>query len=159
MMMKKISIVAFAASVLASCGVKNPNLVGVTKPVEQPSPVVSTSTSKSLFFPFVSSDNAFTQDQALTNETSVYVQVARQGTSIKNLNKQDFVLTENGKPVKNFSFSIQDTKAEQVVDIAFVVDVTGSMTPFIESAKVRLTEFIKSTRKKGYHTRMCFSHF
>lgn len=156
----KLQTIALTGILAVSCGVKNPNLVGVPKPmVQQPLPVVSTSISKSAFFPLVASESTFEQSAALTNETTVLAQVERKGTKVKNLTKNDFIITENGKEVKDFTFSVEDTKAEQVVDIAFVVDVTGSMTPFIEAAKVRLSEFIKTTRKKGYHTRMCLSTF
>lgn len=157
--MKRYIIGSLVAMMSTACGVKNANLVGIQEPVAQPSPIVSTSITKSVFFPLVTSEFSDVQDKALTNETTVLVQVEKTGTAVKNLKKEDFVLTENGKEVKNFQFSIEDTKAEQVVDIAFVVDVTGSMTPFIEAAKVRLSEFIKTTRKKGYHTRMCLSTF
>lgn len=151
-----LAAMAFLAS---ACAVENPSLTGVAKPVVQPSPIVSTTVSKSVFFPLVPSEFTDVQADAFTNETTILVQVEKKGTNVKNLVKNDFIVTENGREVKDFNFSIEDTKAEQVVDIAFVVDVTGSMTPFIEAAKVRLAEFVKATRKKGYHTRMCLSTF
>jgi hypothetical protein len=159
MLKRYLPLQILVAATLLSCGVKNPNLVGMQKPVAQPSPIVSTSITKSVFFPLVPSEMSFEQSPALTNETTVLVQVERKGTNIKNLKKEDFLLTENAKEVKDFDFSIEDTKAEQVVDIAFVVDVTGSMTPFIETAKNRLASFIRATKQKGYHTRMCLSTF
>ncbi len=157
--MKRYILSSIVAMMSVSCGEKNANLVGLQEPVAQPSPIISTSITKSVFFPLVTSEFSDVQEKALSNETTVLVQVEKTGTSVKNLKKEDFILSENGKEVKNFDFSIEDTKAEQVVDIAFVVDVTGSMTPFIEAAKVRLSEFIRTTRKKGYHTRMCLSTF
>lgn len=155
----KIQALAITSFMAISCGVKNPNLNGAPQTVAQPAPVVSTSLTKSTIFPFVSAESSFEQSEALSNETTVLAQIERKGTAIKELTKSDFIITENGKEVKNFEFAIDDSKAEQVVDIAFVVDVTGSMTPFIEAAKVRLSEFIRTTRKKGYHTRMCLSTF
>jgi hypothetical protein len=155
----KVQALMITSIVVISCGVKNPNLNGAPQKVAQPAPVVSTSFTKSTIFPFVSAESSFEQSEALSNETTVLAQLERKGTTIKELTKSDFIITENGKEVKNFELTIEDTKAEQVVDIAFVVDVTGSMTPFIEAAKVRLSEFIKATRKKGYHTRMCLSTF
>lgn len=157
--MKRYILGSLVSVMTAACGVKNANLVGVQEPVAQPSPIVSNVITKSVFFPLVSSDFSEEQAPALTNETTVLVQVEKTGTRVTNLKKEDFILSENSQEVKNFNFTIEDTKAEQVVDIAFVVDVTGSMTPFIEAAKVRLSEFIKTTRAKGYHTRMCLSTF
>lgn len=159
-MLFKNHFIALAGTLLViGCGVKNPNLVGLQKTAVQPTQLVSLSTSQSAFFPLVTSEATFQQSEALTNETTVLLQIQRSGTNVRELTKEDFVLTENGRPVTQFDFAIEDTRAEQVVDIAFVVDVTQSMGPFIESAKARLTEFIRNTKSRGYHTRMCLSTF
>jgi hypothetical protein len=110
------------------------------------------------------SEKKFKQSESLSNETTVTAQVERSGTSLDELSEKDFILMENGKEVKDFKMTIEDSSAEQVVDIAFVVDVTRSMGPFIESAKSRLTAFVEeslSGKKYGkkYHTRMCISTF
>lgn len=147
---------AFAA---VACDETNPDLTGTAPTVVPPAPVNVTTVTKSVFFPLVPSDISFEQSKALFNETSVQARVARTGTTITQLKREDFVVSENGTEVKNLKFTLQDTKAEQVVDIAFVVDVTRSMQPFISRAKSVLENFIKKSRAQGYHTRMCISTF
>jgi len=156
----RLTTIALSAVLFTACADENsPDMTGVLRPVPPPQAHKSTVTSQSEFFGLHKSDIEFEQSKALSNETTVLAQVARSGTSLGELKKSDFVLMENGKEVKDFTLSLEDTKSEQVVDIAFVVDVTRSMGPFIEAAKARLTNFVNQSRAKGYHTRMCISTF
>lgn len=113
----------------------------------------------STFFPISDSQASFQQDQVATNETTAYVHVTQTGNEVTQLQKSDFTVTENGVPVDNFTVDLASAAQQHTVDIVFIVDVTGSMGPFIATAKDRLTNFIYSTRARGYHTRMCISTF
>ena len=79
--------------------------------------------------------------------------------SITGLLAEDFQVSENGIPVHPFSLRSETERINQVADIVFLVDVTGTMSELIESAKLRLRHFIQTSRQQGYHTRMCISTF
>ena len=94
------------------------------------------------------------------NQSSVAFQIKLpNGQYLSDLKTNELVIYENGKPVIPFVLSKNTIETKQVVDIVFAVDVTGSMTPTIEDAKVRLVNFILKTRSLGYHTRMCLITF
>jgi hypothetical protein len=81
------------------------------------------------------------------------------GNPVEGIRAPDLRLLEAGKPVSQFDLDSNSKKIVQTVDIVFAVDVTGSMTPTIESAKLRLINFIHRTRAAGHHTRMCLLTF
>ncbi len=99
------------------------------------------------------------QDKHDNNEMSVMFRVqSNDGKSVDALKKEDFQVSENKVPVTNFKVKADEKKSYQVVDIVFVVDITGSMDKFINDAKFRLRDFIRRTYPK-YHIRMCLSTF
>lgn len=103
---------------------------------------------------------AFEQEVLDQNQTSTSFQVRLPDGTYKNdVKNEDLVITENGNAVPNFSLTSNSDTIVQTVDIVFAVDVTGSMTSSIESAKTRLVNFIHNTRNAGYHTRMCLITF
>lgn len=103
---------------------------------------------------------SYQQPQLETNETQLAFQVTLpDGSNVADLQSQDFEVLENGVPVSNFLVQSQSTTTKQIVDIVFAVDVTGSMSPTIESAKMRLINFVNKSREKGQHTRMCLITF
>ena len=116
-------------------------------------------TDKSVFFPLNYSEAAFEQIPNLTNEMTLMAYITQSGAGARDLVKSDFVLSENSVGVSDFTVSKESSKKNQVVDIVFVVDVTGTMSEFIETAKQRLRQFILNSRAQGYHTRMCLSTF
>ncbi len=110
-------------------------------------------------FEFDSSQLTAKQAQYDQNRISTNFRVLKDGESVKGLQAEDFVVRENGTLIEPFSFAAETERINQVADIIFVVDITGTMVEFIESAKIRLREFINSSRREGYHTRMCISTF
>ncbi|WP_413288426.1 hypothetical protein [Bdellovibrio sp. HCB337] len=105
------------------------------------------------------SEATFKQTRYDQNEVSLQFQVLKNGASVNNLKATDLKVYENGIPVNPFELSAQTERINQVADIVFLVDITGTMVELIESAKKRLAEFVKSSRKAGYHTRMCIATF
>jgi len=81
------------------------------------------------------------------------------GNFLPDLTAADFTVSENNVPFNQFKFYKNTYEMNQVVDIVFTVDVTGSMTSTIESAKARLINFVYKSRETGYHTRMCVVTF
>lgn len=102
----------------------------------------------------------FTQPQLDANDTQVSFQVVLpDGSHITDLKKNDFEILENGRSIPGFQLKSNSKKIEQAVDIVFAVDITGSMEPTIESAKMRLISFVNKSRANGHHTRMCLVTF
>ncbi|NJM09822.1 MAG: hypothetical protein HC883_02700, partial [Bdellovibrionaceae bacterium] len=155
----KLLVLSGLAIVLTNCTVKAPDLTAAPRPappkvVEKPDP----RTFERNFY-FSKSEATVQQGKYDNNEISLLFQVLdKDGKSVGNLKDGDFRVQENGFNVDKFKTSADIRKSSQVVDIVFVVDITGSMGPFIESAKIRLKEFINGTRGK-YNVRLCLSTF
>ncbi len=103
---------------------------------------------------------SFDQPQLENNETQAAFQVTLpDGTNLADLKSTDFSIVENGQPISDFKLESNSTTTKQTVDIIFAVDVTGSMSPTIESAKTRLISFVHKSRLNGTHSRMCLITF
>lgn len=112
------------------------------------------------FFKLAESEQTITQESLEENQTAISFQVRKpDGSLLQTLNANDFLLIESLIPVKKFTLTQNSLETKDVVDIAFVVDVTGSMSATIESAKIRLINFVRRSREIGYHTRMCLVTF
>lgn len=73
----------------------------------------------------------------------------------------DLKFFENNIQIKNY---IIDSKAENTdklgnIDIALVIDDTGSMGSTIESVKLRLTNFVNQVYDRGSNARFCITTF
>jgi hypothetical protein len=111
-------------------------------------------------FHFHSSEQTFEQEKLDKNETFLSFQVQRSdGSLVGDLSADAFTFTENSQPIRHFNFSKNSVEYAQTVDIVFTVDVTGSMAPTIEAAKLSLIDFIYKSRGAGYHSRMCLVTF
>ncbi len=110
-------------------------------------------------FEFSPSEVTVQQQSYDENTVSVLFQVLKDGKSVGSVSESDLRVEENGVPVTPFKLSAQTERINQVADIVFLVDITGTMVELIETAKKRLAEFIKSSRANGYHTRMCIATF
>lgn len=112
------------------------------------------------FFKLGVSQIEFNQPQLEANDTQVSFQVVLpNGSHVTDLKKNDFEVFENGRSIPGFQLKSNSKKIEQAVDIVFAVDITGSMEPTIESAKMRLISFVNKSRANGHHTRMCLVTF
>jgi hypothetical protein len=122
--------------------------------------VPQTEEISSNFFQLSKSQVVFDQENLDQNQTSLMFQIRLpDGSYLKDLQASDLVLTENGVPVPQFQLNSNSQNIVQTVDIVLVVDVTGSMTSTIESAKSRLIRFVQKSRDRGYHTRLCLLTF
>jgi hypothetical protein len=152
-------LLALTTGVVA-CNSNNPSYTGnpdvAVSPPEKPAPKEF---EKS--FKFSTSETTLAQDKFDKNTVSVRFQALdSSGASINNLKAKDVKVEENGVNVTPFKLSTDETdRSQHTVDIQFVVDTTKSMIPRIESAVRRVISFVKSSRQRGYHTRMCFSTF
>lgn len=94
------------------------------------------------------------------NKTTINFQVVNgSGDSINDLRSSDLTVIENGINVPGFSLSNNARQVKTTTDIVFMIDVTCSMGPSINSAKSAVINFIRNSRANGYHTRMCLSTF
>lgn len=110
-------------------------------------------------FELSTSEATFEQARYDENIVSVHFRALKDGRSVQGLTAGDLRVTENGLPVKPFELSAKTERTKETADILFLVDITGTMVELIETAKKRLAEFIRSSRARGYHTRMCFATF
>lgn len=112
------------------------------------------------FFKLSESEQTITQDSLEENQTAISFQVRKpDGSLLPSLKASDLFLIESLIPVDMFTLTQNTTETKEIVDIAFVIDVTGSMSATIESAKIRLINFVRRSREAGYHTRMCLVTF
>lgn len=112
------------------------------------------------FFKIESSSATFEQPQLENNETQAAFQVTlADGTNVPDLKVTDFAIVENGQAITDFKLHSDLIITKQSVDIIFAVDVTGSMSSTIESAKTRLISFVQKSRSNGTHSRMCLITF
>ncbi len=106
------------------------------------------------------SEVQFIQPNLAENKTTLTFQVKDSlGVLIEALLKSQVVLKEDGQVITDFNLSKNSVITTNSADIILAVDVTGSMEPTIEAAKARLVNFVRDSRARGYHTRMCLSTF
>ncbi len=126
-------------------------------------PLESSNGPNSLFSNFFKMDVShveFEQPTLESNETQLVFQaLLANGNHITDLKQADVEILENGRSVPGIQLKANSEKIEQTVDIVFAVDITGSMEPTIESAKMRLINFVNKSRASGHHTRMCLVTF
>lgn len=123
-------------------------------------PLEAQNGSYSNFFKLSVSEVNIEQPKLDTNRTSIAFQVLDlNGNHVSSLKSTDFSITENGTAVPAFKLDSNSKKIVQPVDIVFAVDITGSMSPTIESAKSRLVSFVQKSRASGTHSRMCLITF
>ncbi len=111
------------------------------------------------FFALSSSEINFKQVDSFDNQVSLQLNLTQLGSDITSLNPNLINISHGGVKITNFSLTNTATEKDNIIDIAFVIDVTGTMSAFIEDAKSRIINFIDSTTKNGIRTRMCISTF
>jgi hypothetical protein len=120
----------------------------------------NTNTIGSYFFPIQNGKLTYQQVDLETNQTALSFQIQdNQGNHVNDITNQNLILTENGTEIRDYTMNANQQAIQHTADIILAVDVTGSMSPTIESAKLRLVNFIDNTRAQGYRTRMCVSTF
>ena len=137
----------------------NVRFTEVSSQVSQPS-IASSGLSISENFKLLRSETNLVQKSLEQNKSTVSFQVLQpNGLLLQDLSADLVRLSENSVPVTIFNLTKNSSQFRQTVDIIFAVDVTGSMTNTIESAKVHLINFVKNSRNLNYHTRLCLITF
>lgn len=153
-LLKHQTLAMIATAVLTSCN-SNIKFIPEALPAIEPTALEAVES-----FKVNESQQNYTQDSLEQNQTTVSFKVKMaNGLYLQNLLPSELTLKENGLEVPQFTLNKNSQEVKQTVDIAFAVDVTGSMTSTIESAKLRLTNFVRKSREAGYHTRMCLLTF
>jgi hypothetical protein len=161
-MNKKMTLTILTASIavamLAGCQPNDPErttppAVVPAVPPEKPMQIFDK------HFDFARSESTVQQAKYDQNTVSASFTMKKGDQSVFELKTSDLRVTENGSSVTQFSLTAAHAHFEQVADIVFLVDVTKSMGPLIETAKKRLADFVVTSRAKGYHTRMCIQSF
>ncbi|MFM6928071.1 MAG: vWA domain-containing protein [Bdellovibrio sp.] len=110
-------------------------------------------------FKFVNTEKiSLTQDNLGLNESSLTFRV----DSAKEIDlNRDVKIYENNRPVTKYYVDANSLDKSKIgnVDIALVVDTTGSMGATIESIKIRLKSFVENVYAKGSNARICISTF
>ena len=73
----------------------------------------------------------------------------------------DLKFFENNTQIKNYSIESKAESTDKLgnIDIALVIDDTGSMGSTIESVKLRLTNFVNQVYDRGSNARFCITTF
>lgn len=155
-----------AVAVLAGCQPHDPQLTAPPKAVPAVPPEKPFQTADS-HFDFARSESTVQQAKYDENIVTAYFTMnngkqANNGTQpIEKLQPRDIKVTENGRPVTEFSLAVDEKHTEEIVNLAIAVDVTASMGPSINSAKRVLKSFILASMKGKYpyHIRICLTSF
>ncbi len=119
----------------------------------------SYSTNASEYFPQGFSEINFKQVDSFKNEVSLQLNVTQMGSDISGIDTKAIQITHGGVKIDKFNLVKTSSKKDNIIDIAFVIDVTGTMSAFIEDAKGRIIKFIDASMKDGIRTRICISTF
>lgn len=114
--------------------------------------------SYSTFFKYQKTHYTNITQQDLGNVTNV---IKFRVDSASPISAKDLIIKENGKEIKKFVIESDGSNSGSIgnVDIALVIDDTGSMGSTIESVKVRLTAFIDKMYDSDSNARICISTF
>lgn len=129
-------------------------------PVEAAPQEVFTDFSQEAFFSYSPIKDFFQQDQYDRNETSISFQVINsRGQSVQGLGVSDVEVLENNRLVQQFDLSSQSVNLGQKADIVFVIDVTSSMQPTINSVKTKVREFVEKMQRNKVQALLCLVTF
>lgn len=107
-----------------------------------------------------SSQATFKQSSFESNDTSISFQVVdTNGNYVNDLESSVIEIVENGVVVGTVDIRRNQQSIQQTVDIAFMMDVTCSMSPSLAQAKTSVIDFVQTTRANGHRTRMCLATF
>lgn len=160
--MKHKLVVSLLAVWMVACKSENPALTGTPKPAPPVSYAAAKPDPYSETHEFKFQNSSFTAEQAAydRNAISISFEVTdANGKSVNGLKDSAFQVLENGQKIAPFKLSANTQKFEKLAEIALVVDITKSMGPFIENAKIVLQDFIHSSRERGYRVRFCLATF
>ncbi len=111
------------------------------------------------FFAYKNKVDIFTQNDLLENKIGLSFRAFdSSGNPISNLTKSDFLISENGSPVNDFEFSTE-ASAPTKVDIVFVLDITNSMRPSINSVKENVIDFVEQLKSVNILANLCLVTF
>jgi len=114
----------------------------------------------SFYFPLRNGKITYYQEDLETNQTSLFFQIQDSlGNFVNNLTNEELIIRENGIEISSYTLKANQQAIQHTADIVLAVDITGSMSSTIESAKLRLLNFIDSARAQGYRTRICVLTF
>jgi hypothetical protein len=137
-----------------------PQAIVLPSPLDQPVKADMPTLVMKQNFPLRGSTQDFEQIDAEENRIHIDFQVKNSsGQFVNGLQAFDFTLRQNNQEIRDVSFEQNVDEIVQTVDIAFLIDVTGSMQPTIDSVKQHVIDFIRTSRERGYRTRMCLSTF
>jgi hypothetical protein len=111
------------------------------------------------YFPLSWSEINFKQVESFKNEVSLYFNITQIGTNLPSLDQSMIQVSHEGLNIDKFNLTNTSLEKDNIIDIAFVIDVTGTMSNFIEDAKLRIINFIQTSMSRGIRTRMCISTF
>lgn len=112
------------------------------------------------FYPLQASKESFTQATFDKNQVNAFFSVNdRLGFSVAGLQNKDFMPFENDRPITKFSISSSENSIGQKADVIFVVDITSSMSPTINTVKQNVSSFVEKLKKKKIDVNLCLVTF
>lgn len=154
--LKRASVLIIIPTVLLACSKKD---FSPEESIPEKQEVI-TDFSRTHHFAYKASQDFFQQDQYDRNETSVSFQVLNErGLNVSGLTKTDIELSENNRVVGTLDLSSQSVNLGQKADIVFVIDVTSSMQPTINSVKTKVREFVEKMQQNRIQALLCLVTF
>lgn len=109
--------------------------------------------------PYSKTAEQFTQDLYDKNTTTVQFRVTQGANNIAGLKKEDLLLTESGININNFTMNSSTENVGRKADIVFVIDDTGSMQPYIDSLRMKVSSFVQTLASSNIQANLCVVTF
>ena len=111
-------------------------------------------------FSYTLNEELFFQSTYNRNRTTLFFQAFDAHLNIRDLQKDDIVLSENGIEIENYTLSSTErSRLNKDLEIVFVVDVGASMDDNGENVKENITYFVNRLQEAQMRTKFCLLKF
>ena len=126
-----------------------------TAPVVQQEPYVFED-----FFPYQRMQKTYHQIVNEKNKTTLFFQAFdRHGLNIRDLQKDNLHLSENGIRIENYTLSSERQRFDHKLEIAFAIDTAGSMGKYIDMVKNNIVDFVNELEAGQIDVNLCLVTF
>ena len=105
------------------------------------------------------SEELFFQSTYNRNRTTLFFQAFNAPLNIRDLQKDDIILSENGIEIENYTLSSTRRRLNHDLEVVFVVDVGASMDTYGENVKENIIYFINRLQEAEMHAKFCLLKF
>ena len=140
--------------------VKNPEFSESDLPVSETTRSVTQAQVFQDFFPYRRVQKTYHQIVNEKNKTTLFFQAFdRHGLNIRDLQKDNLHLSENGIRIENYTISSERQRFDHKLEIVFVIDIAGSMKRYIDMVKNNIVNFVNKLEEDQIHVNLCLVTF